>query len=262
MYVCVCVLVVRLLPCNDFIIHVSSFFSLQKECDVCPCSDLLSYKDIHTPLNRPNRPHRLMSSSGDSSKSERSTSRQHRYRPYSGPTDNATPMREHPTPSSLTLNPSMLNVQRKHLGPPKYTTPLPSPAVTIPSSPAVKFPNPGMCHFPAPPTNHLQPQTTPPVSNNTAVVSMYDLSRVADIVAESSAEKERVSSHYNNHEDGWWHCMHLPEAQQTLQRLVTPISPWATGFTLPGFSHALPGSPTANGMFGQGNKKSGARYMK
>ena len=202
---------------------------------------MLSKRDSHTNAPRPSRPHRLVSNtsgSGDTYKSER-LSKHHRYKPYSTvphPTDNATPMREQSIPSSLNLNTAMLGTHRKHLGPPKYTTPLPSPAVTIPSSPAIKptlFPNPGL--FPAPPS------TTPPVLPNSGL-KLYDMSRVSDIITSTSTDREM--SYYNNRERGWWQYIDLPDGNFAIQKQVAPISPWATGF-VPPVPLQTPHSPTA-----------------
>ena len=147
------------------------------------------------------RPHRLLSSGMDSL-SERSP-RPHRYRPYnagiSHPTDNATPMREHPTPSSLSLSTPILSTRRRRLGPPKYTTPLSSPAVTVPSSPALKLPG----HVPLPPPPILSsvptishPQGISPEPRSGKAKNTYDMSRVADIMKSSSLEMEKSFFQY------------------------------------------------------------------
>lgn len=213
------------------------FSSLQKECESCKCSEVLAHRESHS---RPSRPHRLTSGSGDSLKSDRS-SRHNRYRPYSGlphPTDNATPMREQSAPSSLSLSSTVL---KKHLGPPKYTTPLPSPAVAVPPSPAIKptlFPNPSLFAAPPPATPPAQPTAT----------RTYDLSRVTEIVSTSS-ERDHTP-YYSKRERGWWEYMNLPDNSLALQKLVSPISPWATGFTLSSISTQPPHSPNAFGRKG------------
>ena len=122
------------------------------------------------------------------------------FRPYntstSHPTDNATPMKEHPTPSSLTLNTSVLNSKRKKMGPPKYTTPLPSPAVTIPSSPAIKQ-SFSQGHVSFPPS--IQPSSVPPTPQaqgasprpgSAKSKALYDKSRIANL-KKGSREDEK-----------------------------------------------------------------------
>lgn len=254
--------------CLEFLMYFFVFFthSVQKDCENCGCSYHAYHRESHASTTKPNRPHRLMSNSADSIKNERS-SKSHRYRPYSGPhpTDNATPMKEQPVPSSLNLSTSALNPQRRPLGPPKYATPLPSPAVTLPHSPALKppmFPNP---HFP------LHVQSTPPPPPPPAVSSSssssaptntsykeYDMSRVTNLIMATSNDKDQSSLSYNLTDTGWWQCMYLPDSLSSMQKLVSPMSPWATGFTLlPTTPHGLPSSPNVL----PGDPKKGTRSV-
>ena len=231
------------------------FCSVQKECENCSCTYHTYHRESHSNVSKPSRPHRLMSNSGESIKNERS-SKPHRYRPYSGPhpTDNATPMREQPVPSSLNLSTSVLSTSTKRPGPPKYATPLPSPAVTLPHSPALKapmFPNP---HFPVS-SAHVQSTPPPPAPcpastgpSSSLPSNTYNISQVADLIMASSNEKEQISSSYNLRDTGWWQCLYLPGSLSSMQRLVSPTSPWATGFTLlPNTPHGIPGSPNVVG---------------
>ncbi len=176
------------------------------------------------------RPHRLLS--GGSELSERTTSRRsvrcHNNTFNSHPTDNATPMREHPTPSSLSLNTTVLNSKRKQMGPPKYTTPLPSPAVTVPSSPAIKHPH-SHVSFP--------PHSSGPLSSSVSSAShlpgaspgpgsaigrnVYDGSRIADMM-KSTRSSDKGHCDYLYFEDGWWQCMELPESIVKMHKMLNP----------------------------------------
>ena len=191
------------------------------------------------------RPQRLTSGASEFTlKSDRSS---RRIRPYpsssSHPTDNATPMREHPTPSSLNLTTPVLT-KRKRPGLPEYTTPLPSPAVTaIPTSPALPH---GRTISAIPPssssssssssslvphtslnmaTSSLQQQqqqqsqqVSPPGIRVTAP-KVYDSSRVADMVAAMSQDFLSLTS-YRPHDSGWWQLLHLPLGMQSLHRHI------------------------------------------
>ena len=213
----------------------------------------------------PRRPHRLLEKA-ESLKADRSASKHSRFKPYSThPTDNATPMKEHPTPSSLNLNPPVMNKRRRPPAP-KYTTPLPSPAVTLPSSavptssqfifsvtpstppahaPLLPGAHPSNFHHAQPlqvhqPHPHLQQQQqqqqqqlvsqqlTPPEQHNS-----YDITRVGELVAASSMELVGPSSSYHSSNEGWWQCLRLPESaiyrtlvsESRTPRLSVPPSP-------------------------------------
>ena len=185
----------------------------------------------------PSRPHRLLSGGSDSL-SERASSRRG-FRAHnminSHPTDNATPMREHPAPSSLSLSTTMLNSKRKQMGPPKYTTPLPSPAVTIPSSPAIKQPfSHSHVSFPPPP-----PPSSGPLSSSVATTphlpggvspgpgsvksrNFYNGSRIADLMKVSRSGEKNFCD-YLSFEDGWWQCMELPESIGKMYKMLNPL---------------------------------------
>ena len=209
------------------------------------------------------RPYRLLEKA-ESLKADRSALKHSRFKPYSTHvTDNATPMKEHPTPSALTLHPPVIN-KRKRPPAPKYTTPLPSPAVTLPSSAATVpvsshfifsiTPSTPPAHAPLLPGGHqsnflhhsqtlpvhqphpqqqqqqqlVSQQLTPPDQQ-----SSYDITRVGELVAASSMELVGPSSSYHSSNEGWWQCLHLPEntlyrtlvSESRTPRLSVPPSP-------------------------------------
>lgn len=152
----------------------------------------------------------------------------------SHPTDNATPMREHPAPSSLSLSTPMLT-KRRAMGPPKYTTPLPSPAVTIPSSPAIKQPFNASGHVSFPPhpssvplpssvssTPHV-PGTASPGPSSVGPRTVYNGSRIAELV-KSSRSSDKSFCDYLSFENGWWQCMDLPESMFKMYKMLHPMN--------------------------------------
>ena len=162
-------------------------------------------------------------------------------------------MKEHPTPSSLSLSTAMLNSKRRQMGPPKYTTPLPSPAVTVPSSPAIKQP---FAHnhvsFPLPSSTPLSSSisSTPhlpgasPGPGSAKIRNLYDGSRIADLM-KSNRSTDKGHCNYLYFEDGWWQYMDLPESIVKMHKMLNPLGQLRIGVPPGGAGGG--GTPSAGG---------------